>query len=319
MFRSRRVFVFSNSSLNVREVRFLSLRMFAIGLVAGLALIGLFVVVNQILGDTFGIGYDRAAVLANENRVLRNQINGLTSRLTDVDRSLARLHRRGNELRLMADLEAIDDDTREASVGGSAASTGNPFLTGEAAATLRDAQSLMDRLTREIRLQQSSYDDIARRLEHNRVFFQHLPAIKPMSGYYSVNGFGMRVHPVLNVYRMHAGVDIIADVGTRIYASADGVVRFAGRTRGGYGEVVEINHGYGYTTLYAHLSKSMVRPGQTVRRGELVALSGRSGLVSGPHLHYEVRRNGAMQNPVDYFFDDVDAARYRVQLASAAR
>ena len=293
--------------------------MFAIGLVAGLALIGLFVVVNQILGDTFGIGYDRAAVLANENRVLRNQINGLTSRLTDVDRSLARLHRRGNELRLMADLEAIDDDTREASVGGSAASTGNPFLTGEAAATLRDAQSLMDRLTREIRLQQSSYDDIARRLEHNRVFFQHLPAIKPMSGYYSVNGFGMRVHPVLNVYRMHAGVDIIADVGTRIYASADGVVRFAGRTRGGYGEVVEINHGYGYTTLYAHLSKSMVRPGQTVRRGELVALSGRSGLVSGPHLHYEVRRNGAMQNPVDYFFDDVDAARYRVQLASAAR
>ena len=293
--------------------------MFAIGLVAGLALIGLFVVVNQILGDTFGIGYDRAAVLANENRVLRNQINGLTSRLTDVDRSLARLHRRGNELRLMADLEAIDDDTREASVGGSAASTGNPFLTGEAAATLRDAQSLMDRLTREVRLQQSSYDDIARRLEHNRVFFQHLPAIKPMSGYYSVNGFGMRVHPVLNVYRMHAGVDIIADVGTRIYASADGVVRFAGRTRGGYGEVVEINHGYGYTTLYAHLSKSMVRPGQTVRRGELVALSGRSGLVSGPHLHYEVRRNGAMQNPVDYFFDDVDAARYRVQLASAAR
>jgi murein DD-endopeptidase MepM/ murein hydrolase activator NlpD len=219
----------------------------------------------------------------------------------------------------MADLEAIDDDTREASVGGSAAPTGNAFLTGEAAATLRDAQSLMDRLTREVRLQQASYDDIARRLEHNRVFFQHLPAIKPMSGYYSVNGFGMRVHPVLNVYRMHAGVDIIADVGTRIYASADGVVRFAGRTRGGYGEVVEVNHGYGYTTLYAHLSKSMVRPGQTVRRGELVAMSGRSGLVSGPHLHYEVRRNGAMQNPVDYFFDDVDAARYRVQLASAAR
>jgi murein DD-endopeptidase MepM/ murein hydrolase activator NlpD len=151
------------------------------------------------------------------------------------------------------------------------------------------------------------------------VFFQHLPAIKPMSGHYSVNGFGMRIHPVLNVYRMHAGVDIIADVGTRIYAAADGVVRYAGRTRGGYGEVVEINHGYGYTSLYAHLSKSLVRPGKTVRRGELIAMSGRSGLVSGPHLHYEVRRNGAMQNPVDYFFDDVDAARYRVQLASAVR
>ena len=319
MFRSRRVFIFSNSSLNVREVRFLSLRMFAIGLIAGFALIGLFVVVNQILGDALGIGFDRAAVLANENKTLRHQIAALTTRLGEVDRSLARLHRRGNELRLMADLEAIDNDTREASVGGGTVTSASAFLTGEAASTLRDAQTLMDRLTREVRLQQTSYDDIARRLEHNRVFFQHLPAIKPMSGYYSVNGFGMRIHPVLNVYRMHAGVDIIADVGTRIYASADGVVRFAGRTRGGYGEVVEINHGYGYTTLYAHLSKSMVRPGQTVRRGELIAMSGRSGLVSGPHLHYEVRRNGAMQNPVDYFFDDVDAARYRVQLASAAR
>jgi len=319
MFRSRRVFIFSKSSLNVREVRFLSLRMFAIGLVAGFALIGIFVVANQILGDSLGVGYDRAAVLANENRALRSQISSLTKRLGDMDRSLARLYRRGNELRLMADLEAIDDDTREASVGGGTATTTSAFLTGEAAATLRDAQSLMDRLTREVRLQQTSYDDIARRLEHNRVFFQHLPAIKPMGGFYSVNGFGMRIHPVLNVYRMHAGVDVIGDVGTRIYASADGVVRFAGRTRGGYGEVVEINHGYGYTTLYAHLSKSVARPGQTVRRGELIALSGRSGLVSGPHLHYEVRRNGAMQNPVDYFFDDVDAARYRVQLASAAR
>jgi murein DD-endopeptidase MepM/ murein hydrolase activator NlpD len=127
----------------------------------------------------------------------------------------------------------------------------------------------------------------------------------------------MRIHPVLHVYRMHAGIDIINDVGTNVYAAGDGVVHFAGRTMGGYGIVIELSHGYGYSTLYAHLGKVLVHEGQTVKRGELIAKSGRSGLVSGPHLHFEVRRNGAKQNPVDYFFDDVDAARYRAQLASA--
>jgi murein DD-endopeptidase MepM/ murein hydrolase activator NlpD len=82
--------------------------------------------------------------------------------------------------------------------------------------------------------------------------------------------------------------------------------------------VLEIDHGYGYSTLYAHLSTVLVKPGRAIKRGELIARSGRSGLVSGPHLHYEVRRNGARQNPVDYFFDDVDAARYRALLASAS-
>jgi len=80
---------------------------------------------------------------------------------------------------------------------------------------------------------------------------------------------------------------------------------------------VEVSHGYGYSTLYAHLSRVLVHPGQSVNRGELIAKSGRTGLVSGPHLHYEVRRNGVKQNPVDYFFDDVEAAQYRTMLASS--
>jgi murein DD-endopeptidase MepM/ murein hydrolase activator NlpD len=168
-----------------------------------------------------------------------------------------------------------------------------------------------------VTLQQASYEEIHKRYEHNQVFFKHLPAIKPMDGYFTVNGFGMRIHPVLRVYRMHEGIDIINDVGTSVYATADGVVRFAGRTEGGYGAVVDLDHGYGYATLYAHLSRIVVRPGQAVKRGELIATSGRSGLVSGPHLHYEIRRNGRKQNPVDFFFDDVDAAHYRSQLAAA--
>jgi murein DD-endopeptidase MepM/ murein hydrolase activator NlpD len=213
------------------------------------------------------------------------------------------------------DLSKIDDDTRVAAIWGSTAPTVNAFLTGEAAQVLSSSQSLIEKLSREVKLQQASYEEIAKRVQYNKTFFEHLPAIKPMAGPYSINGFGMRVHPVLRVYRMHEGIDIISDVGTNVYAAGDGIVRFAGRTAGGYGLVIELSHGYGYSTLYAHLDKVLVRPGQSVRRGELIAKSGRSGLVSGPHLHYEVRRDGRKQNPVDYFFDDVQAARYRSQLA----
>jgi len=317
MRRSRRFYVFSSSSLDFREVRFFRSKIFGSGLLVGLLVIGLLLVVNHFTGDWLGVGFDRLERLSAENRTLRDQIETLSQRMSTVQKSLDRLHMRGNELRLLADLEKIDEDTRSASVGGANLASSNAFLTGEAGRVLTAAQSMIDKLLREVRLQQSSYDEIARQHERNKEYFAHMPAIKPMHGYYTLNGFGMRIHPVLGVYRMHEGADIINDVGTPVYAAADGVVRFAGRTQGGYGQVVEISHGYGFTTLYAHLSKSLVQPGRTVKRGELIALSGRSGLVSGPHLHYEVRRHGAMQNPVDYFFDDVDAARYRVQLAQA--
>jgi murein DD-endopeptidase MepM/ murein hydrolase activator NlpD len=309
--------MFSSRSLDFREVRFFKTKMFGSGIAIGVSVLVLLVLINNFAGDVLGLGLARISVLSSENRLLRQQIRDLSDRMSGVQRSLERLYVRGNELRLLADLSAIDEDTRKAAVGGTRHAAANAFLTGEAGAVLDEAQGFLENLTREVRLQQASYEEIARRLEYNRELFRHMPAIKPMGGHYSLNGFGMRMHPVLGVYRMHTGVDIINDVGMPVYASGDGVVKFAGKTMAGYGTVVEISHGYGFTSLYAHLSDTKVRAGQTVRRGELIAHCGRSGLVSGPHLHYEVRRNGAKQNPVDYFFDDVDAARYRIMLANA--
>jgi murein DD-endopeptidase MepM/ murein hydrolase activator NlpD len=102
-----------------------------------------------------------------------------------------------------------------------------------------------------------------------------------------------------------------------VYASGDGVVHFSGRTQGGLGVIVDLDHGYGIHSVYGHLSQVLVPTGRAIKRGELIGRCGRTGLVSGPHLHYEVRRNGVSQNPVDYFFDDIDAARYRALLAQA--
>jgi murein DD-endopeptidase MepM/ murein hydrolase activator NlpD len=312
-----RFFTVSESKLEYREVRFLKVKLFGSSVLLSGLLIGVVLIANHFSNDLLGLGYDKMSMLETENHVLKEQLKEISSRFSSVQHSIEKLANRGNELRLLVDMPQIDEETRVAAVGGTDQASNSGFISIEAGQILENANKLIGQLSREVRLQQSSYEDIYKKYESNQVFFKHLPAIKPMEGHYSINGFGMRIHPVLRVYRMHEGIDIINDVGTNVYAAADGVVRYAGRTEGGYGTVVDINHGYGYSTLYAHLSKPLVRPGQSVKRGELIAKSGRSGLVSGPHLHYEVRKNGRKQNPVDYFFDDVSAAQYRSQLAAA--
>jgi murein DD-endopeptidase MepM/ murein hydrolase activator NlpD len=114
----------------------------------------------------------------------------------------------------------------------------------------------------------------------------------------------MRLHPILKVRRMHEGIDIVTDTGTPVHASGNGTVAFVGRNKG-YGLEVEIDHGFGYRTIYAHLSSSKVKLGQKVNRGDIIAKTGNTGLSSGPHLHYEVHHNGVKQDPLDYFFDDL--------------
>ncbi len=317
MFRKQRFFVISNASLDLREIRFFKAKMLGTGLLLSAALIGILLVGNILAGDVLGIGYGALSVLSDENHLLKEHIRDLGKQMRTVQGALDVLSEKGNELRLEADLSRIDDDTRLVAIGGAKQASINPFLTGEANAILAESQALIDRLSREVKLQQQSYAEVRSRMEYNREFFTHLPAIKPMAGHYSVGGFGMRLHPVLHVWRMHYGVDIVNDAGVDVYAAGDGEVRFAGRTQGGLGVLVQLQHGYGYTSLYAHLSQVNVRSGQKVKRGELIGKCGRTGLVSGPHLHYEVRRNGVSQNPVDYFFDDIDAARYRTMLAQA--
>jgi murein DD-endopeptidase MepM/ murein hydrolase activator NlpD len=311
-----KIFILSGKSLELREVRLFKTKVAVAGILLGVLTVGVLLITNFLADDFLGLGHNKMSVLSTENRILKEQLKDLSAKLSSVKESVGALATRGNELRLLVDLTQIDEETQTASVGGGKRIS-DYRLTSEAEEILEGAQALIDQLMREVRLQQSSYEEIYKRYEHNKRLFTALPAIKPMQGYYSVNGFGMRLHPVLRVYRMHEGIDITNDVGTSVYATGDGVVRYAGRTQGGYGAVIEISHGFGYTSLYAHLSKTLVRPGQTVKRGELIAKSGRSGLVSGPHLHYEVRFNGRKQNPVDYFFDDVDAARYRALLAQA--
>jgi murein DD-endopeptidase MepM/ murein hydrolase activator NlpD len=144
-----------------------------------------------------------------------------------------------------------------------------------------------------------------------------IPAIRPIKNMYNVtSGFGMRFHPILKTLRMHAGVDITAPKGTPVYATADGVVT-SKQAQAGYGTSLIINHGYSYETLYAHLSKKVVKAGQKVKRGELIGYVGNTGLSVGSHLHYEVWRNGVPVNPVYFFISDITPQEYNTILESS--
>lgn len=308
------LYYFSGNSLKFVEARWMRTKLAIRTIVIAVVLGGLVFEVNQMTGDVLGLGIGRGRYLSAENRQLRNQLSVLSTRLAGLESELSSLNNRDNELRLMVDLNQIDDDVRQVGVGGSE-ERAEYGVSQEMNALLSDLYEKMGRAERELQLQSRSYQDVVERYETNKVRFSHLPAIKPMQGYYDVNSFGIRMHPVLRIMKPHEGLDISNDVGTPVYATGDGVVRFAGRTGGGYGIAVEIDHGYGYKSFYAHLSKVHVREGARVKRGDLIGKSGRTGLVSGPHLHYEVRLNGVRQNPLDYFFDDVSVQEYTAQIA----
>jgi murein DD-endopeptidase MepM/ murein hydrolase activator NlpD len=263
-----------------------------------------------------GLGDRKTASVLQENEYLKSQITELSSKLSDVKSAVSKLSRQGNQMRLMVDLDAVDEGTKSGGTGGAVRQPVWGLISDSTSLSLGSTVSDLDRLQSEIKVQEQSYQQILSKYDYNKGYFAALPALKPMDGYYSIKEFGLRLHPVLGVYRTHEGLDIINDVGTPVYAAADGTIEMAGHSGGGYGIVVVIKHGYGFQTLYGHLSQVLVREGQVVKRGDCIAKSGRTGLVSGPHLHYEVRYNGVCQNPADYFFDDISAQEYRKQLAT---
>ena len=132
------------------------------------------------------------------------------------------------------------------------------------------------------------------------------------------SGFGYRIDPLYKDFRLHAGLDFSAPTGTPIYATSDGVVQAAGFSTDGYGNKVVINHGYGFQTLYGHMVRVKAKPGQSVKRGEVIGYVGSTGKSTGSHLHYEVIKRGAKVDPVYYFFNDLTPAQFDRLLKEAA-
>jgi murein DD-endopeptidase MepM/ murein hydrolase activator NlpD len=316
MVKKRKLFYYAEDTVSYVEARGYRLK-FAFGVLVSAALaIGVLFAGSYSIGDVLGIDFRGGNTLAMENRILKEELRKVNARLADLAYTMDKLSDRDNQLRVAVNLPRVDTDTRAVGTGGAIEESNIGLLPKNTSDALQSSKQLLDKLAREIEFQQNSYAAVYKRSEENKDLFTHIPAIKPMSGNPAAHGFGMRIDPFLHVLKMHEGVDIQADVGTPVYATGDGVVEFAGSSGGGYGIAVEINHGYGYKSWYAHLLRPVVHPGQQVNRGALIAYSGNSGLSTGPHLHYEVRMNGAKVNPENFFMDNVDYRQIRSQVAA---
>ncbi|HRN25089.1 MAG: M23 family metallopeptidase [Ignavibacteriaceae bacterium] len=295
----KKFYYFSEKSLNFLEIKHFKEKAAAVLIVSVLLLssilFGVFYLVSNLSNKD-----DYIQSLKKENELLKGKYLSLTDQYVKLESDLTSLTKLSNDLRLAVNLEPISVEQRKLGVGGS--TTISKLYSG-LGSDISDAIDVADKVLKKFEFEKIQYDEITSKLKMNKNLFESIPAIVPADGNYSSESYGMRMHPILHVYKMHTGIDIITDVGTSVKATGKGKVIFVG-PRSGYGLAIEIDHGFGYQTIYAHLSSINVKEGSIVKRNQVIAKSGNSGLSSGPHLHYEVLHNGQTLNPSEFFFDE---------------
>lgn len=257
------------------------------------------------------VGTPAELALKAENEALYSQLETTKYALVDLDNQILDIAQKDNEMyRSVLGMEEISYEERQAGVGGSDPYAEFDLHSEPASELLKWTASKVENLERRISIQQLSFEEIKSQYNRNREKMSHLPAIKPTSGIL-LSGFGVRYHPILKYNRQHNGLDFRADVGDAVYSTGDGVVRYAGR-KSTLGNIVVIDHGFGYETLYAHLSgfAKGIKSGSKVERGQQIAMAGDSGLSEGPHLHYEVHLNKRAVDPLHYLFADTSPEEY---------
>lgn len=255
--------------------------------------------------------------LTAENEELREQFKILESRIESSHRMVEALQRRDSNLyRVLLQMEP-----------GENTATGKEVLPVTQLARMRNIKDAalvnrlfgrLDTLDRELLNQAISFNVLREAAMQNQDKLDHTPSVLPIniSDYTMSSGYGIRIDPVYKSHKFHAGLDFAADMGTQVFATADGKVSFASQ-KSGYGNCIDIDHGYNYKTRYAHLSKILVPEGKEVKRGELIGLVGSTGKSTGPHLHYEVHFKEQPQNPVNYYFMDLTPEEYNEMIEMA--
>jgi murein DD-endopeptidase MepM/ murein hydrolase activator NlpD len=261
-------------------------------------------------------------LLKNEVKELEFYYDKLNDEVQNMREILASLeYRDDNIYRQVLGAEPIEKSIRDAGVGGTEryADIKNKNIARKD--LIIGLNEKVDKLSRKIYIESKSHDEIIELAENKEKMFAAIPAIQPISNqelFRLASGYGMRTHPIYKVKKMHTGIDFAAPIGTPIYATADGEVITLDLRFSGYGKTIEIDHGFGFVTRYAHLHDFNVKKGQHVKRGELIGYVGNTGLSTAPHLHYEVLLNKKHINPVHYFFNDLSPAEYEkiLELAS---
>ncbi|MCB0735284.1 MAG: M23 family metallopeptidase [Flavobacteriales bacterium] len=243
---------------------------------------------------------------------LENKVDELTENLTDLEK-------RDEEIYREIFGAPLPDALRSAGVGGTKRYPELKGLSHEKSLVHMNQQ--LDQLSRKAAIQDKSYNELIKLAKQKSKMLASIPAIQPVANKdlkRMASGYGYRIDPFYRTRKFHAGMDFTSPTGTEIHATGDGVVEKVVAMRWGYGKHVIINHGYGYKTLYAHMSKFNVKPGQKVVRGQTIGFVGSTGKSTAPHLHYEVMVNGQKLNPANYYYNDLSAEEYErlIELSS---
>ena len=250
--------------------------------------------------------------LMQYNEQLQERYWVLDEQVAKMQQRMIQLEERDNDIyRTIFEANPIPDSTRAKDMAQQkememVASMTNYELENSIVHSLRNLESRMVN-------QEKSYVEITGFIKNKEQLLACTPAIQPVSNSdlkRLASGFGYRIDPVYKTVKMHAGLDFAAPQGTPIYATANGVVKTAGNLGNGYGNHVVLNHGYGYETLYGHMFKVKVKPGERIKRGEIIGWVGSTGKSTGPHCHYEVHKNGRHVDPVYFFYNDLSPEQY---------
>ena len=231
-----------------------------------------------------------------------DELNAVTEAIEDRDNNLYRTY---------FNTAPISDENRKAGF-----KTKNRYAELEGfdnAELVKNTTERVDILTKELAIQSKSLDEILKLAKAKDHLLSAIPAIQPVKNENlkrMASGFGYRSDPFTKVRKMHEGMDFTARTGTPIYATGDGVIVRADNTASGFGNHIVIRHGYGYETLYAHLSKYKARAGQRVKRGDIIGYVGSTGRSEAPHLHYEVHKNNRVVNPLNFYYGNISSVEY---------
>lgn len=250
-----------------------------------------------------------------EIEALKLQYQLLSKKMEQADKVLEDLADRDDNIyRAIFESEPLPKSMRYGSSGGT--NKYEVFENYENAELLISATERMDRIIKKLYIQSKSFDEVVQLARSKEKLIASIPAIMPINqdalAHAVTSGYGWRTHPIYKTQEFHPGMDFSAEQGTPIYATGDGTIERADNLAQGYGNHVVIDHGFGYRTLYGHMSKLAVRARQKVLRGQLIGYVGSTGLSTAPHIHYEVIKNGQKVNPINYYYNDLSPEQYQL-------
>lgn len=289
--------------------------------ICGVLSLSMILSVGIYMGISYYFDTPEEARLKQKVEVYNRQYKAMQERLENIKQTVNTLERRDKQIyRSIFEAEPISAAVRNAGYGGVEY---GPNLEGFAFGDLvKSTQKDLNKISKKLHVLSDSYNEITELASKKQDMLSAIPSIQPIQNKKLTriaSGYGKRIHPIYKTVQFHEGLDFTTQIGAPVYATGKGEVIRKNYSKRGYGNQLMIDHGHGYKTRYAHLSEFKVKEGETVQRGELIGKIGNSGLSTGPHLHYEVRKNGEPVNPINYFHNELNPKEYQKVILLANR